>query len=123
VTKTAGFTYIETLLAVALIGIAFVPLVGVFLAAAYAQETAESFVTATMLAQEGMEELLAAPPGEVTSAARAAVPGYPGYERQVEVTALGPELREVRVTVFWREGDEDKELQLVTLLLPGLWVK
>ncbi len=77
--------YLEVLLAVAVMGLAFLPALGLLFAGLDGNAAARHLSTATFLAQEEIESLRNMPFAEITSRGRAEVDGFPGYWRRVEV--------------------------------------
>lgn len=122
-----GFTLVEVLLALAIIGIVVVPLTALFVENAGSGAEAYSYLRAAYLAQARIEELRALPFSGVVSEPAVAIPGAPGYLRQVAVTeqrtpmeiALGlpARLKQVTVTVTWDGGR--KNVSLSTLVSGG----
>lgn len=122
-----GFTLVEVVLALAIIGIIVVPLTALFIANAGSGAEAYSYLRAAYLAQARIEEFRALPFSSVVSEPAAAVPDAPGYLRQVTVTeqrttteillGLPARLKQVTVTVTWDGGR--KNVSLSTLISGG----
>ncbi|MCL6450767.1 MAG: prepilin-type N-terminal cleavage/methylation domain-containing protein [Acetobacteraceae bacterium] len=117
-----GFTYLEMLVAVALLAITFVPLLGLLTAGLYANYHARYMTVAVELAQARIDQLRAQGFDAITDVPRGpADPGPPfeglsGYEWEVEVEPLGDDLKDVTVTVFWSRPKSVSHVQLRTLV-------
>lgn len=122
-----GFTLVEVMLALAIIGIIVVPLTGLFIANAGSGTEAYSYLRAAYLAQARIEEFRALPFSSIVSEPAAAIPDAPGYLRQVTVMeqrtamdallGLPARLKQVTVTVTWDGGR--KNVSLSTLISGG----
>lgn len=117
----SGYSLIEVLAAVAIIGIAVIPLMGLFSAGLYSTAEAYYSTIAVNLAQAKIDELRYGPYGQVISESRAAVGAdYPGFYRTVEVVDESPRLKRVTVTVDYQvKNRAPKPARLVTLITGG----
>lgn len=111
-----GMGYVEVLLAVAVMGLAFLPVLGLLFAGLDGNAAARHLSTATFLAQEEIESLRNMPFAEITSRGRAEVDGFPGYWRRVEVAEGPAGLKEVAVTVEWEVKGRASAVRLATLV-------
>lgn len=107
-----GFSLLEALIAVVIFTVGVVAVTALFGAALVVSVDAENTATATGLARKKMEELRNLSFAEIVDEPKAAIDGFPVFQREVEVTApeVDPDmsdLKEVTVTVYWTfKGDE-----------------
>lgn len=128
-TKRKAFTLAEVMVAVVLISIASLALIGVQIFALRAGETNRQQHTASVLANS----LLAKREREcrnsqdafdfLTHQAKTAVEDQAGYLYTMDETRLGTNLKEIRVTVFYKQRHEDRDIEqsypLKTVVLYG----
>lgn len=116
-----GFTLIEVIITLAVIGIALVPISGTLIVGLTQHDSGALLVQAAYLAQHLMEEALDAD---------LAFSGFAGLYAQHEpavvaqnlrfsytrnIFALGDSLRRLEVCVTWRDGGGQRSYSLVTL--------
>lgn len=119
-----GVTLIEAVVSTALLALAAVPIVSLFLAAFLSADTARLTTLATVLAESTLEEAraagyagLAAGCGPETPAGDADLPELARFTVQTCVDDLsGGNLRRVTVTVRWSESSGPKALRLVSFV-------
>jgi len=117
-----GFSYIEIVVAIALLALAVVPLFGLLQAAVAAGTHSRHVTVATGLSQAQLEDLRGADFDSVTAAGRAPVAATPGlesftaYEWETAVSGRGPDLKHVSVTVFWSDPASEDAVCLQTLI-------
>lgn len=117
-----GYSLIEVLAAVALIGVVLIPLMTLFTAGLDSAADAYYRTVAINLAQAKVDELRAIPLSSVQSEPRAPVDpsDYPDFEREVLVEVQSADLKKVTVTVNYRvKGRHARAVQLVTLMAGG----
>lgn len=111
-----GFTLLEVMIAVVILGIVLVSLLGLNSRSIRDVALAERITTATLLAQRLMVETLSArsltvkeDEGEFEEEA------YADYtwKKTISLTPLYP-IKEVRVAVLWKEGKREEKVELVT---------
>lgn len=112
----AGFTFLEVMVAVAIIAVAFVTLIGSQSQSVSVASDSRFYVTATLLAQEKLAELESADFDELFSEEGDFGEDYPGYSWKSEVNILtegdtgieemGDILKSVDLTV--RFGDSER---------------
>ena len=112
-----GFTLIELVLTVIIVGICFLSLVAVFSTSLVGSSDSEHTTIATFLAQEKMEQILADKNGRgygyiVNSSypAENPVPGYPGYSRSVIIA----EMSDYKIVVVKVSHPESPDVELTT---------
>jgi len=111
---TRGFTLIEVLIVIALFSTGAVALLQIFSMTLYGGAENENTIVTTALAQEKMEELRNKPYASVLAEARAQVPDYTFFDREVLVTTPISNLKQVTVNVYWKERSGDVKTSLVT---------
>lgn len=112
-----GFTLLEALIAVFITSVGIFSVIAVFSAALSGASDSENTAIALRIAEDRMEEIqnLDYATG-VINEARAAVPGFAGFERQVAVTEPLTDLKQVIVTVYWQSKGNDITLPLRTYI-------
>lgn len=120
---TAGFTLLEVLVAVTILGVALVSLLGLHVSNLARLDSDQRISEATLLAQALMTELDVGPPPDLGVERGDFEERYPdryptlGWEREVLTSPL-PTLREIRVRVFRGDGavaaDDDVTLTYYT---------
>lgn len=102
-----GFTFLELLITSVVIGVGITALIAAFSEGIFVSGDASAFRTGSALTQTRMEELRGTSFAGVVSQARAAVPGFTGFDRQVVVTSVpgtNPNFKQADVTVYWSLG-------------------
>jgi general secretion pathway protein I len=121
-TATAGFTLLEVLVAVAIVGIALVAFLRLHLLSLDATIRAQDLTTAVLLAQGRLATMGAAPePGEEEGKFEG--PELERFrwvsavtEHTLELGSTQPpvQLRRVQVTVYWLDGQQQRSYSLET---------
>jgi general secretion pathway protein I len=122
---TAGFTLIEVLVALAIVGLALGAIAGVFSNGLIGHETASDAEAALALAEEQLALAGATPhPGSLSGdfagrfAWKSTVSPYDdGNKAVADATASLPRLYRVAVSVAWHDGHRGREVSLSTLRL------
>jgi prepilin-type N-terminal cleavage/methylation domain-containing protein len=96
-----GFSLLEVLITLLLFSAGVVAISGLFSSAMSVGSDAESTAIASNLVQERLEELRNKDYLSVMTEAKAVVPGYPLYQRQVTATESPTDLKRVKVSVYW----------------------
>ena len=104
-----GFTLFELLITIFLIVTALFPLLSFLSQNLLVSGGSHSEMIAINLAQAKMEELKSRYFNLITDEAKAAVPGYPGYQREVMVNLPLSSLKDVKVYVFWTPSGGSSE--------------
>lgn len=84
--KSSGFTLIELILVIIVVGLAFPGIFRGLITALFKQTQTQAQSIFVYLAQEKMEQMKGWGFSHVTSATESAVTGFSGYQRQVSVT-------------------------------------
>lgn len=114
--RDGGFTLIEVLVVVVILGLIAVPLLSMFTTGLLSTHHARRRMMAAYVAQTAMEEVVAARPDQRPglSTSRQVEPGFT-YQRTV-VPAHISGLLQVEVVVNWQEGERAKSYRVVTML-------
>jgi len=111
-----GFTLVELLLALILVTIGLFPLLLTISTSLVGTGGAKSESSAINLAQAKMEEIQNTAFDNISSEAKNIIPGFPAYQREVQVTTLQPNLKDVKVILYWQIKGTQKNLNLETLV-------
>lgn len=121
---SAGFTLIEVLVALAIVGLALGAVAATFGNSLTAHETAADAEAALAVAEEQLALAAAAPrPGNAAGnfagrfAWRTTVAPYEDGSKTADPTHSAPVLYRVAVSVAWRDGRRSREIALSTLRL------
>lgn len=101
ITWKHGLSLIEVMVTVFLISASIVAVTPLFTQGIKTERYAEKRTTAISLAQEKIEILKGVTFASLASEGAAAVSGYSGYSRAVEVTSVSSTLKKIVVTVTW----------------------
>jgi len=121
----SGFTMVEILVVLCLVGIACIPIFGLFISGSSGTTEVTNTAIALNLASETMEILSSLPYDELkTNYATHMVSTTEMFGTRFEVAVVPPQdvagydnyLAKVAVTVTWKEKDKDKEVVLHTLV-------
>lgn len=117
-----GFTLLEILLTLALFGIGVIGIGGLFGYVLDSSLDAEYTEIAVNLAKARMEEVRNIPYVSIVDEAKAQVevigstlpPAFQAFQRQVGVTEILTDLKQVTVTIYWQFKGEEASEQLTT---------
>jgi len=110
-----GFTLVEVLVAALIIGVALIPVLSLFHAAAGHIAVAERETRAAFLAQARLEEVKDLDYSALESVPRAACPEDPAYDYTIAVESLG-RAKKIAVTVYYPgAGGEERTVVLTTV--------
>jgi len=131
----AGFTFLEALIAIAVLTIGIVAVVQMFPISIQMRKLAEMQTVASQLAQEKMEEFISKSYPDISSEATTTLSSpFEAYSRAVRVTCLNPNLQQVacdydpdndpnpvkkiEVIVYWESplGVTKKDFKIATLI-------
>ena len=120
----AGFTLIEVLVALAIVGMALGAIAAVFSTALLGHQTADSAEQALAVAEEQLALAAAVPrPGKTGGtfagrfAWRTSVEPYADGKENADIPTSLPPLYRIDVTVAWHDGRRGREVALSTLRL------
>jgi prepilin-type N-terminal cleavage/methylation domain-containing protein len=112
-----GFTLVEVLVSVAMLGILVLPLMGIFTQSLRSVHAGRAQVTAAFHAQRLMDDFVLADAAGRVPLGRTAIDGTFSFERTVR-THPATGLTEVVITVFWQQGAIARTLRVVSLVVP-----
>lgn len=113
--KEGGFSLLEVLLAILLLGTGLAVLLQIISTGLFAGSQNEDEIVATYLAQEKVEELRNALYSSIVAEPKAVVDSFfPAFSRQVAFTTPQTGLKQITVTVYWFAGKTETSLQMVT---------
>jgi general secretion pathway protein I len=118
--RSKGFTLLEVMVAVAILGMVLVTLIGVKNRSMQDVMIADRITTATLLATRKMNEILAAPSTKITAQqedeGEFTEEEFKDYAWKQSISQLQPlenvKVTEVRVAVLWKEGDRQEMVEL-----------
>jgi len=115
--KRDGFTLLEVLIAIVLFAAGIIAVAGLFSAALVSGIDSENTGIAIALAEKRMEEIrnLNFDTG-IIDEAKAAVPGFTGFQRSVAVTTPYADLKQVTVNVYWSYKGGETTTSFVTYI-------
>ncbi len=96
-----GITLIEVIVTVAIIGLALIPTMDIFVAGKRNSSVAGGETTAVNLAQEKLEDALNSDFNSLVSGTGNFGAGFPGYHYEIESVADSSYLKRITVTVFY----------------------
>ena len=117
--RPRGFTLIELMLAILLLAVGVMGVVYAFERGVFATNDTELVGQAVTLAQERLENLRGTAFASIVDEAKAAIPGWTGFSRQVTVTqppGTNADAKQVVVTVFWTPGPAELSTVLTTVV-------
>ncbi len=112
-----GFTILEVLLALLLLGLVFFAIMEAFNRGYLGLGQAEDYSAALLLGEEKMDELRDLPYASVTNSAKAPVSGFNNFEREVLVTTPLANLKQIVVNTYWNVPNGEKNVSLTTYRL------
>ncbi len=114
--RQGGFTLVEVLVSIAVLGVVVLPLMGIFTQSLRSVQAGRTQVTAAFHAQRLMDDFVLADAAGRVPLGRTAIDSTFSYERAVRTHATG--LTEVVITVYWQQGAIPRTLRVVSLLAP-----
>lgn len=113
-TRRAGFTLLEVLLGIILFVATFLALSEAISSGIFVGGGNEAILVGTHLAQEKMEEIRNKSYSSIANEAKTAVAGFPAFQREVVATTPQTDLKEVQVSVYWTNEENELNTSLVT---------
>lgn len=113
-----GALLLEQLIAIAILAMVVMSVFNLLVVGSLAGALAQDQSLATHLAQRRLEEIKAAGCDAAASLPRQPVDAsqFRGYEWQVDVVDLAPQLKQVAATVYWRARGRERSVSLVTFV-------
>lgn len=111
-----GLSLVEVVVGIALFSVLALLLAGVLSGSAQVRQSADADMTATFLALQKKEDIMARPWDSVQSEARAPVDAanYPGFEREVEIVNKDTNVKKITVKVYYpRAGSTGKGVRVL----------
>ena len=109
-----GFTLLEILLTLLLLGVGVVSLVSAMTLILTSGGINESELVAVNLAREKIETLKNMSYSSIANETKAPVSGFTSYQREVAVTVSSANLKQITVTVYWNHKTTELSKNLVT---------
>ena len=113
--RRKAFTLLEILIAIVILTTGVIAVIWAFNAGMFAATDVENVDLALNLAQEKMETIKDTAYAGIANEAKAAVSGFPKFQRQVAVTAPLANMKQVVVTVYWNVKNGETSVALTTL--------
>lgn len=115
--RQGGFTLVEVLVSIAVLGVVVLPLMGIFTQSLRSVQAGRTQVTAAFHAQRLMDDFVLADAAGRTTLPRTTIDGTFSFERAVR-THPATGLTEVVIIVYWQQGAIPRTLRVVSLLAP-----
>lgn len=113
--RKSGFTLLEILLAILLLGTGLAILLQIISVGLFAGSQNEDEIVATYLCQEAIEGLRNTQFSSISQVSPAiAISDFPAFTREVLVTESPTGLKEISVNVYWFAGATQTHLSMVT---------
>ncbi|PIQ89083.1 MAG: hypothetical protein COV72_04630 [Candidatus Omnitrophica bacterium CG11_big_fil_rev_8_21_14_0_20_42_13] len=112
-----GISLLEVIIVLIIFTVGVIAVVGIFGIGLAGSIDSENTIISMNLAQKRMEEIrnLDFDTG-IINEAKAAVAGFAGFQRQVEVEAPQAGLKQITVTVFWSYKGAESEVPLLSYI-------
>ena len=114
--RQGGFTLVEVLVSIAVLGVVVLPLMGIFTQSLRSVQAGRVQVTAAFHAQRLMDDFILADAAGRTTLPRTTIDSTFSFERAVRTHPTG--LTEAVITVFWQQGALARSLRVVSLVAP-----
>ncbi|AQS58478.1 type IV pilus modification PilV family protein [Desulforamulus ferrireducens] len=111
-----GFTFIEVMISILILGIVLIPLIDVFARSNINSLDAEKSTTALYLSQSKLEQLINTPFSDIKSVNKQPYPGKDSYTYSVTVLETasdkGYQVKNITVVVYYHLGGVEKQVSL-----------
>ena len=111
-----GFTFIEVMISVLILGIVLIPLLDIFAQSNLNSVDAQKSTTALYLTQSKLEQYINTTFSDIKSVNKQAYPNKPGYDYAVSVNetvnAKGYQGKTITVIVYYQVGSVEKQVSL-----------
>ncbi len=114
--KRRGFSVFELILAAALLTIGLVSLINAFSIGLSQGSGAKDLMLAKNLAENKLEEIRNVSYSNVVSESKAAIPGFLGFQRQVQIEVAQPGLKQIRIDIFWQAKNKEASISLYSFV-------
>ena len=115
--KNAGFTLLEIMITIAIVGIALVAIMRALAMSVDVCNKSRNISIATLLAKGKMAEVESRGFPDAEEISGDFEEEYPGFKWERSISEIGMEgLRKVVVRVLWQEGESEENVELVTLV-------
>lgn len=112
-----AFSLLEILIAIMIFTVGTISIMGLFNMGLFGDLDAENTSTALALTQRRLEEIRNLDfDTEIVNEAKAAVTGFPGFQREVIVTQPQTDFKQVTVTTYWTAKANEVGASLVTYI-------
>lgn len=112
-----AFSLLEILIAIMIFTVGIISITGLFNMGLFGDLDAENTSTALALTQRRLEEIRNLDfDTEIVNEAKAAVTGFPGFQREVIVTQPQTDFKQVTVTTYWTAKANEVGASLVTYI-------
>ena len=111
--NNSGFTLIEVLVAMVNLSVGLLGTAALITGIINGNKVSNRISTATVLAQDKMEEIKSMEYLNVAAEPLSIITDYPLYKREVAVDTLGTGMKTVTVTVSWDSDNSQVELQTI----------
>ena len=111
-----GFTLLEVLIAVVLFIVGVIVIMGLFGTGFIASFNIEKDAVAVNLAQQELEETRNCAFGSIADEAKEDIPGFTGFQRELNQDTIETNLKQVTVIVYWTSKGEEISVSLTTYI-------
>lgn len=111
--NNSGFTLMEVLVAMVILTVGLLGTAALIIGIINGNKTSNRISTATVLAQDKMEEIKSMEYLNVAAEPLSIITDYPLYKRKVAVDPLGTGMKTVTVTVSWDSNAHSVELKTI----------
>lgn len=114
--KRSGFTILEVLIASLIVGLSIFAIMEAFNRGYFGVGEVDDYSLALSLTQERLEELQDSSFASITSSPRSPVPDFTSFEREVAVTSVHADLKQVDATTYWQVPNGENSVHLTSYI-------